>query len=516
MDDLRSLQESALIIGQTLQERREGDPLLNFEPTAKQRPFVDAILQGKTSEGWFVAANRSGKSDAGAYIGAHLARFGHPDPPDIYTGSGEGSIVVRDRATSGWVSGLDFPLLRDTLQPKYFDNGYIPPGATHQPFIPGRELVGEGKPGTDGWRVSDNTIKLKNGSIIAFKSADSGRAKYQGAEKDWVHLDEEHPEDIYDEIGIRVGARRMFMFCTATLLPPEGTNVGGVTWSYIKILKKFLQGKFKPEQLQAYTASIYDNPYIPTTEIARLEAKYDPSSIQGRIRLRGEWLPGLSGARAYTKFNVGIHVKPQKEFFNYRRPLCWAWDFNIEPMISLVGQRDNHIFRVMHEFYLQEADVFDMVQEFYNYFPKHGAELWLYGDATGKHRSVQSKSSEWQLILNALRKYAVPVRLKVPDKNPWIMDRIHAVQYALQNEDGVVSIQIDPQCENLILDLEQVLMDKNNKIRKVNKKSDVYYYRTHASDGFGYWVNYDAPVTSNTSEYRMAKRLKKPGYRFAR
>ncbi len=513
---VRDLQERVLASGRELAERKREDPLRNFTPTAKQRPFVDSILKGLTSEAWFVAANRAGKSDGGAYIGSHLARFGHPDPPSIYTGSGENSIVVRDRATSGWVSGLDYPLLRDTLQPKYFDNGYIPPGATHQPFIPSRELVGEGKPGTDGWRISDNTIKLKNGSIIVFKSADSGRSKYQGAEKDWVHLDEEHPEDIYDEIGIRIGARRMFLFCTATLLPPEGANSGGVTWSYNRILKNFMQGRFKPENLQAFSASIYDNPYLPKEEIARLETKYDPTSIQGRIRLGGEWLPGLSGARAYTKFDSSLHVRLQHDFYRFRRPLCWAWDFNVEPMVTCVGQHYDAVFRVFRECYLDEGDIPDMVEEFRRHYPRHGAEIWIYGDATGNHRSHQTKSSDYRLILNHMRNYGVPIKIKVPQQNPWVNDRIDAVQYIFKDEQGHIGMQVDPSCDNLILDFEQVLRDKKAGIKKITKRTDAYFYRSHASDALGYWVAYEAPVRANVDPHRPTLKQKRPRYRFAR
>ena len=84
------------------------------------------------------------------------------------------------------------------IQPKYFDNGFVPGGASHQPFIPQREI--------SEWRVSDQVLKLKIGSLIGFKSADSGASKFQGAEKDWIHFDEEPPKPVYEESVIRVGA----------------------------------------------------------------------------------------------------------------------------------------------------------------------------------------------------------------------------------------------------------------------------------------------------------------------
>lgn len=140
-----------------------------------QKQFIDSVLHGKFEENYYLGANRSGKSDAGSFIGATLARFGYPDDSPLsarHIRGKDSEISVRDRATSGWVTALDFGTSRDTIQPKYFDNGFVPPGATHQPFIPPHEIA--------EWRQQDQVLKLKNGSIIGFKSADSGRSKYQG------------------------------------------------------------------------------------------------------------------------------------------------------------------------------------------------------------------------------------------------------------------------------------------------------------------------------------------------
>ena len=167
----RELMEDALILRTEWVERQESDPLKTFVPFNVQRQFLNSVLTRKFKENYYIGANRSGKSDAGALAGATLARFGYEDTRFV-GGKGSG-IKVKDTATSGWVSAVDFPTSRDTIQPKYFNNGFMPPSQTSEPFIPDREI--------DQWRVSDQILKLKNGSIIGFKSADSGRIKYQGA-----------------------------------------------------------------------------------------------------------------------------------------------------------------------------------------------------------------------------------------------------------------------------------------------------------------------------------------------
>lgn len=501
----RSSAQQEYVILRELEERSKTDPLKLYEPYPKQQKFIDAVLDGKDSENWFIAANRSGKSDAGAYIGARLARFGDPNARYV-TGKGS-SVSVRDRATSGWVVSLDFPSSRDIIQPKYFDNGFMPPGATHEPFIPAHEI--------DEWRVSDQILKLKNGSIIGFKSADSGRTKFQGTEKDWAHFDEEPPKSIYEETVIRIGQRRLRVFGTCTLLPPEG-QIGGITWVFTDKIKPWLAGY--RDGIGVFNAAIYDNPYIDRKEIERLEAIYPAGSITRRIRLNGELIGGLTGARVYSGFDHRLNVRDQPDIM-LRRPLCWTWDFNVEPMVSLAGQRIGDVFHVFKEFILDEGNIFEMCETFRLWHPKHLAEIWIYGDASGKDRSHQTKQTSYQMILNAMKDYPAPVRTKVPDTNPGVTGRINAVNRACKTEDGVVQLEIAPGCVELISDLEQVVSDGKGGIRKTHNKKDPYFRRTHVSDALGYWIHQEAPVKPLAAQETARPRtinIPRPGYRRGR
>jgi len=52
-----------------------------------------------------------------------------------------------------------------------------------------------------------DTIRVKHvsggESILGFKSYDQGRRSFQGTGKDWIWLDEECPEDVYNECLLR-------------------------------------------------------------------------------------------------------------------------------------------------------------------------------------------------------------------------------------------------------------------------------------------------------------------------
>ncbi len=268
--------------------------------------------------------------------------------------------------------------------------------------------------------------------------------------------------------------------------------------------------------LEVFGASIYDNPHLDRNEIARLEAIYPEGSTQRRIRLGGEYLPGMSGARAYTNFDSRVHVKHQEWPPLPRRPICWCWDFNVEPMVSIIGQRDRKVFRVYREFVLDEGNVGEICDMFYEALPNHTGEIYVYGDATGKGRSAQTGQSYYTLIMNAMRHYGSPLRIKVPEANPHVSDRVNAVNYALRGENGESMVEVDPSCKELIADMEGTLGDGRGKIKKTSNRKDPYFRRSHISDAFGYWVVYDEPVRAVASQHRKRVKIEPPGYAFAR
>jgi phage terminase large subunit-like protein len=491
-----------------LLQRSKSDPMLNWKPHRKQKPFIDALLNGKTKMAGFFAANRSGKSQAGAYVGSHLARYGPPNPNSIFNGSGKNSIEVRDRATAGWVVCLDSKISRGTIQPKYFDNGFVPPGSANEPFIPKREIA------TNGWHKQDQVLKLKNGSLIEFMSCESDVEKFQGSGKDWIHFDEQPPKPHYEESTLRVEAgRRLIIFMTCTLLPPQG-EIGGVTWAYNDIILPWKAGELP--DWEVFTSSIYDNPHLDPKEIARMESQWAPGTPIRRIRLDGELLPGISGMRAYSNFARELHVRELGEP-DPRRPLCWCWDFNVAPMVTEIGQKAGDMFRVFDEIYLEEGSIADMVDMFMERYYHWDNQILIYGDATGENRSNQTNLTNYTAMFNAMRVHNLFARKKVPLKNPPQIDRLNAVNAALMDAEKVRHIEVDPRCEHLIADFEQVLLNPDGTIKKSRKPTDSYYSRTHSSDAAGYLIAYERPLKSHKiDDNDRQDRLRDPSYGFGR
>jgi phage terminase large subunit-like protein len=487
----------------TLAERQATDPLRLWVPTVKQRPFIESVLHPEVSgywENWLCGANRFGKTSTGTWLQAKFAREGIEPLHPAYSTLPDGTTLeVRDRATSGWVFGLDSNMIRDILQPRLFDNGFLKPGQP-EPFIPQREI--------QEWRPGDQILRLRCGSVIGYKSCESPATKSAGSGLDWIHFDEPPPRNHYTEATIRVAAgRRLRVFATATLLPPEG-HVETISWVYSDIIAPILEGRKR--DIGLFTASIYDNPHLDPEEIARLESRYPLGSLSRKIRLNGELVPGIAGAVAYGNFSRHIHVRPQPTLSPYR-PLCWLWDFNVEPFCVTVGQREPDLFRVYSEIVLDEGGIEDQVDEFRRRYPAHPQEIWIYGDATGGNRSHQTARSSYDLIFELMRGYGSRIRFKLPEANPLEVDRMNALNVALRDPYGASHISIDPSCIETIIDFEQVLADPRGGIKKTYNRRDPYSRRTHLTDEIGYWVNYEMPVRLARANERTPM-VPGPGY----
>jgi hypothetical protein len=226
---------------------------------------------------------------------------------------------------------------------------------------------------------------------------------------------------------------------------------------------------------------------------ARLKATFPTEQLWEReMELN---FAAVSGTAAYPKFNPAINVAPKEIAAIAALPLCVTMDFNVAPMILLVGQMLQGNARVLAEVVRNPADIKGVIEDFRNLYPQHAAGLQIYGDATGQGRNPQTAGSHWDLVRLALSNYPARVGWFVPSVNPKVMDRVNAVNYKLEARGGFPGTLIAPTCHELIADLAEVILDDDGRdIKKTSKPGDPYSKRTHASDAFGYWVWREWPL----------------------
>lgn len=154
-----------------------------------------------------------------------------------------------------WVGCPSFEMQKDTTQKKI------------QTYLPADSIAHIENIRSDVWKE----IRLKNGSLISFKSYEQGREKWQGAGKRLIWFDEEPPQDIFDEATVRVEAGQQ-LDIIMTMTP-----VKGMTWVYDRL---FMATGNK--DLFVSTAGWDDNPYLLPEQKEQMERGLTDEALEVR------------------------------------------------------------------------------------------------------------------------------------------------------------------------------------------------------------------------------------------
>jgi hypothetical protein len=212
-----------------------------------------------------------------------------------------------------------------------------------------------------------------------------------------------------------------------------------------------------------------------------------------------------SGALAYPTFDAERQWVREVAGPDPMYPLVLTFDFNVDPMICVIGQAVAGPFGT-------EAHVVDLValyggstvdqtcDELLSRYPRWPAGFHVYGDATGKARNVKSLKSNYDLIRERLRN-AGAVAVKVPSGNPPVRDRLNAVNRLCQNALGQTRLWIrktEPAraCSTrpLVLSLQQTQIKVGTDDLEKKPRETL----THASDALGYWIVQVWPMQRDT------------------
>ena len=211
----------------------------------------------------------------------------------------------------------------------------------------------------------------------------------------------------------------------------------------------------------------------------RLKSSYSENFYQQEVM--GEYLATDSN-RVYDAFVRERHVGDAR--IDSRLPLLWALDFNVDPMSSIVAQKQGETFVILDEIVLSRATTHYACDEFWNRFRQHPAGVIVYGDASGQNLKTTG-TTDYQIIRQFFAR--TPYRhaeYRVPKSNPAVRERVQLVNSKLRSAAGDVRMRISARCKELIKDLEQVTYKPESTV--IDKEKDPK--RTHLSDALGYLI----------------------------
>ena len=190
----------------------------------------------------------------------------------------------------------------------------------------------------------------------------------------------------------------------------------------------------------------------------------------------------------FTQANVDTTIAPR-----FDRPLAIAFDFNVNPGMHVeLGQYDSaaDLFTITHEIHGPRMSLREALESVAQTIAGLGRfpELHVFGDASGSASSITTGASCYDLIRQRLARIGPPVRMRVPNSNPPIVDRVNALRDALADVDGTPRVKIHPRCVRLLTDFRELQTDHDGEI----DKSDPLL--SHASEAVGYMVHYLRPA----------------------
>lgn len=342
---------------------------------------------------------------------------------------------------------------------------------------------------------SELKVTLKNGSEIRLFGMQDGENVY-GAKLYGVICDE------YDQMDKELIKNVLRPAVSDTMGPIWYCGTPDATRGQIKDLYEETNRDKKAGNKTDWNTFHYtslDGGYIPPEEIENAREELDERTFRQNYEATFE----TSEGKIYYAFNFDDHVHVKAKY-NPVLPIRMYWDFNVDPFVvglaHTFSRKDSSTNKMVQDIYafdeftIRNSNTPEMCREILNRYKKHVNGIYIYGDASSKSRHTSSSLSDYEIIKDHFS--VLPnVELRFKEANPAVKDRTNAVNSKLKTVSGKTHVIINPKCKSLIKDFLNVTRKQgSNEIDKSNIEL------THASDGFGYFVEYEMPVTKGFIE----------------
>lgn len=219
---------------------------------------------------------------------------------------------------------------------------------------------------------------------------------------------------------------------------------------------------------------------LPEKELEAARRVLDPRTYRQEYEASFE---GSTG-RAYYAYDSRTH-EDAGVVINPRLPVFVCCDFNVDPCVWEIAQSDGRTVWVIDEIALRNTNTVEMGKKLLSSYGGFKSGLVVYGDAAGMQRSTAGKSDYALLRELGLTEH------RVRKANPFVKDRVNAVNAMLMNIKMEARLFHHPRCAWLKKDFESVEWSPDGS--GLDKRSKD---RTHASDALGYFIEHEFALTA--------------------
>lgn len=293
---------------------------LSYRAYPKHTAFIASTAENR--EAAFMAANRAGKSETGAYA---VSCWLTGEYPDWWEGK------RFERRVNILVCGETGKLVRDSLQKKLLGD----PSEIGTGMIP-KENIHSTRP-KPGIPDAVDTVRVTGRygeSILQFMSYDQGRAAFQATERDVIWEDEEPPLDVHSENVIRTMTTGGIVILTFT--PLKGLSETVLS----------LQEKAEKGICSVISATWDDAPHLSKKDKDDLMASLPP--FQRDARSKG--IPQLGAGAVYPVREEDVFIEPFEIPPHYRCAYGLDVGWNNTAAVWIAHDPDSDIVYVWGEY----------------------------------------------------------------------------------------------------------------------------------------------------------------------
>ena len=307
--------------------------------------------------------------------------------------------------------------------------------------------------------ATELTIKLKNGSSIALRSADNYES-LRGISIDYLVMDECSDIDVKcwsEVLRPALADRQGHALFIST---PKGYNWFYSMWSDAPAHKNF----------QSFQFTTMEGGNVPEEEIEMAKQEMDPRTFEQEFLASFVNFNGL----VYYAFDMEKNVKELEPQLDERDVLHVGIDFNTQPMSAVIANWDGLTMHIIDEIEIRNSNTYEMCEELSRRYPNN--RIVAYPDASG----ANNKTSALNTDHNILRQYNFVI--KSARVNPPVVDRVASVNTAFYNKVGETKLTVAPKCKGLIKCLNGQVYKEGTRAPDKSAGLD------HLPDALGYLV----------------------------
>ena len=299
----------------------------------------------------------------------------------------------------------------------------------------------------------------------------------------WCEEATELEENDFDQLDLRLrGKTDSYKQIYVTFNPVSMDN-----WVYKKFFDQEFDNTFK------LWSNYKHNMFLDDQYISVLEDRFNHDPNMKRIYVDGAWGREKTGGEFYI-FDKDKNVAPITYSPEYN--IHVSFDFNISPYLSVslwhIYERDGITTVGCFDVLAMENpynNTEDACRAFMDKYPLTDLGIFVYGDASGRVRSTTSHRHNYDIIEDVLRPYIRNWSWRVPKRNPLFNKRRDFVNKCLAGGYDDIRVIINPECDAMVSDLENVLTDESGKkwVKKSKNKAGVPFEKYgHFSDTMDY------------------------------